>query len=86
MTAYDNKNLMHLVGSLGEIYDVHEFNQATHRTVTPEWYDATIKYLGIENKEETQAKFKRMSENTYKNLVEAKHTYCINKARFGDNT
>ena len=54
--------------------------------VTPEWYKATIKYLGIENKEETQAKMRRMSESTYKQLIEAKHTYCINKAKFGDNT
>ena len=86
MTVYDNKDLIHLVGSLGEIYDVHEFNQATRRKVTPEWYKATIKYLGIENKEETQAKMRRMSESTYKQLIEAKHTYCINKTKFGDNT
>ena len=86
MTAYDDKDLMHLVGSLGEIYDVHEFNQATRRMVTPEWYEATIKFLGIENKEQTEAKMRRMSENTYKQLINAKHTYCISKAKFGDNT
>ena len=77
------KDLLHRVHSLAPIYDVHEFNSRTGHQLTQEEYTATINFLNVDTKEETLEKYRRMAEKTFERLIEAKYTYCDNKALYG---
>ena len=77
------KDLLHLVHSLAPIYDVDEFNMKTGQKLTQQEYMATINFLDVDTKEETLAKCRRMADKTFERLLEAKYTYCDNKALYG---
>ena len=86
-TTTPNQNvrtdLLHKIHSLAPIYDVNEFNMKTGQRLTQQEYMATINFLNVDTKEETLAKCRRMADKTYERLLEAKHTYCDNKALYG---
>ena len=76
-------DLLHKVHSLAPIYDVNEFNMKTGQRLTQQEYMATINFLNVDTKEQTLEKCRRMADKTYERLLEAKHTYCDNKALYG---
>ena len=77
------EDLLHRIQSLAPIYDVDEFNTITGHSITEKEYDATIKFLNVDTKEQTLEKYRRMADKTFKKLIEAKQVYCKNKDLYG---
>jgi len=76
-------DLFHSIHSLAPIYDVDEFNMKTGHSITEKEYDATIKFLNVDTKEETLQKCRAMAEKTYEQLIHAKRVYCESKNLYG---
>ena len=77
------EDLLHSIHSLAPIYDVNEFNMKTGYSITEEEYNATIKFLNVDTKEQTLQKCRRMAEKSYEQLIHAKKVYCENKNLYG---
>ena len=55
----------------------------TGQRLTQQEYVATINFLNVDTKEQTIEKYRRMADKTFERLLEAKYTYCDNKALYG---
>ena len=83
LNANVREDVLHRVQSLAPIYDVNEFNLKTGHRLTQDEYEATIKFLKVDTKEQTIKKYRRMADESFKKLIEAKQVYCESKDLYG---